>query len=201
MAGGAFERRYVSEGLNDGDRLIADNHQAVTGQLLTPASQTVTFSSATPPIPAGQCVYREATFAGRLGAGIDRSRPVPGIAVPPVPTSTFVSARIEAPAPNPQSMRFTVTSYGAAYNGSSLGCGGVYSSDDSSILAVGPSNYRRWPCGSHLAVCGPTGACLSMTRADACPGCGATMLDTSESAYAALCGDEASGPCPVHVGE
>jgi hypothetical protein len=40
-----------------------------------------------------------------------------------------------------------------------------------------------------------------MVRVDACPGCGATMLDASESAYAALCGDEASGPCPVQVSD
>jgi len=29
----------------------------------------------------------------------------------------------------------------------------------------------------------------------------ATMLDTSESGYAALCGEQTSGPCPVEVGE
>ena len=38
-----------------------------------------------------------------------------------------------------------------------------------------------------------------MIRVDSCPGCSATMLDTSESGYAALCGEDASGPCPVEV--
>jgi len=40
-----------------------------------------------------------------------------------------------------------------------------------------------------------------MTRVDSCPGCSATMLDTSEAGYAALCGEDASGPCPVSVEE
>jgi len=39
-----------------------------------------------------------------------------------------------------------------------------------------------------------------MIRVDSCPGCSATMLDTSESGYAALCGDR-TGPCPVSVEE
>ncbi len=94
---------------------------------------------------------------------------------------------------------FTITSYGESYNGSSLGCGGVYSSNDPSILAVGPANYGRWPCGTQVTVCGPTGACLTMVRVDACPGCGASRLDTSESGYAALCGNGSTGPCPVEV--
>jgi len=40
-----------------------------------------------------------------------------------------------------------------------------------------------------------------MIRVDSCPGCSATMLDTSEAGYAALCGEQTSGPCPVEVGE
>ena len=40
-----------------------------------------------------------------------------------------------------------------------------------------------------------------MIRQDACPGCSATMLDTSESGYAALCGEQTSGPCAVSVEE
>ena len=39
-----------------------------------------------------------------------------------------------------------------------------------------------------------------MIRVDSCPGCSATMLDTSESGYAVLCGDR-TGPCPVEVSE
>ena len=40
-----------------------------------------------------------------------------------------------------------------------------------------------------------------MIRVDSCPGCNATMLDTSESGYAALCSPQTSGPCPVTVEE
>jgi len=39
-----------------------------------------------------------------------------------------------------------------------------------------------------------------MIRVDSCPGCNATMLDTSEAGYAALCG-ERTGPCPVTIDE
>ena len=42
---------------------------------------------------------------------------------------------------------------------------------------------------------------MDMIRVDSCPGCSETMLDTSESGYAALCGEDASGPCPVEVSE
>ena len=40
-----------------------------------------------------------------------------------------------------------------------------------------------------------------MIRQDACPGCSATMLDVSESGYAALCGEQTSGPCAVEVSD
>ena len=40
-----------------------------------------------------------------------------------------------------------------------------------------------------------------MIRQDACPGCSATMLDTSEAGYAGLCGEQTSGPCAVEVSD
>ena len=97
---------------------------------------------------------------------------------------------------------FTITSYGESYNGQPLGCSGagVYSSDTPDILAIGPARYEQWPCGTRLRVCGPVG-CVDMIRVDSCPGCSATMLDTSESGYARACGEDSSGPCDVTVEE
>ena len=79
------------------------------------------------------------------------------------------------------------TSYGASYNGHAMGCGGVYSSNDITILAVSPARYREWPCGARLQVCGPVG-CIVVTRQDACPGCYANLVDLSEAGNAAVCG-------------
>ena len=68
-----------------------------------------------------------------------------------------------------------------------MGCGGVYSSNDITIMAVSPARYREWPCGTRVQVCGPAG-CIVVTRQDACPGCYANLVDLSEAGNAAVCG-------------
>jgi hypothetical protein len=81
-----------------------------------------------------------------------------------------------------------VTHYGAQYNGHTLGCGtGYYSSDNVSIIAVGPSRNSLWPCGTMIEVCGPAG-CIMTVRHDGCPGCGPNHADLSEAGIAAVCG-------------
>src|SRR5690606_37272122 len=81
-----------------------------------------------------------------------------------------------------------VTHYGEAYNGSILGCGtGYYSSDNPTIVAVGPALYAQIPCGTLLQICGE-GGCIVGQRQDACPGCSPVLFDLSESAFAAVCG-------------
>ena len=104
----------------------------------------------------------------------------------------------------PQDAEFTegrVTHYGESYNGQQLGCpgSGLYSSANPGIIAVGPADYGRWPCGVELNVCGP-GGCITGWRIDACPGCGVAQLDLSEAGFAAVCGPEASGSCKVTIG-
>jgi hypothetical protein len=79
------------------------------------------------------------------------------------------------------------TSYGVSYNGQPMGCGGVYSSNDITIMAVSPTRYREWPCGTRVQVCGPAG-CIVVIRQDACPGCYANLVDLSEAGNAAVCG-------------
>jgi hypothetical protein len=79
------------------------------------------------------------------------------------------------------------TSYGASYNGQPMGCGGVYSSNDITIMAVSPARYREWPCGTPVQVCGPAG-CIVVIRQDACPGCYVNLVDLSEAGNAAVCG-------------
>lgn len=88
------------------------------------------------------------------------------------------------------------THYGEAYNGATLGCGtGTYSSSNVSIVAVSPSRYADWPCGTVFEVCGASG-CIHGTRHDACPGCTSNHLDLSEAGITAVCGG--LGTCQIH---
>jgi hypothetical protein len=90
------------------------------------------------------------------------------------------------------------THYGVAYNGRTLGCGtGYYTSDNISILAVGPSRNSEWPCGTLLQICGPL-ACNLVTRHDACPGCSRNVVDLSEAGLDLLCGYQTS-TCRVTI--
>lgn len=100
----------------------------------------------------------------------------------PKPTPT------EAPAP----VGFAIiqgqaTHYGESYNGQTMRCGGIYSSDNPNIAAVSPARYQEWPCGSKIQICGPAG-CHTVTRTDACPGCYANLIDLSESGNRLVCG-------------
>jgi hypothetical protein len=90
-----------------------------------------------------------------------------------------------------------VTHYGVEYNGNSLGCGGVYTSEDSTIIAVGPERDAEWPCGTLFQVCGP-GGCLLGERRDSCPGCGSFHIDLSEKGLYLVCGP-GSGVCEAEV--
>jgi hypothetical protein len=81
-----------------------------------------------------------------------------------------------------------VTHYGEQYNGRILGCGnGYYSSDNPTIVAVGPARSAEMPCGTQLLVCGP-GGCIIAHRQDSCPGCSPYVFDLSESGFLAVCG-------------
>lgn len=96
---------------------------------------------------------------------------------------------------------FTVTHYGASYNGSPLGCTGrLYSSGDPSIVATAwrPDGSRTFPCGTVLRLSGPSGTILGVVQ-DACPGCGWYHLDLSEAGILAVCGGY--GTCTVQVTE
>ena len=109
----------------------------------------------------------------------------------PKPTRTPEPQPTSQPAPAVAALGALIsghaTSYGASYNGQAMGCGGVYSSNDITIMAVSPERYREWPCGTRVQVCGPAG-CIVVTRQDACPGCYANLVDLSEAGNAAVCG-------------
>lgn len=93
------------------------------------------------------------------------------------------------PPPSAPIVRGWATHYGESYHGGVLGCGsGFYDTENADIVAVGPSRYAEWPCGTKLRVCGPAG-CATVTRHDACPGCGPTVLDLSEAGNRLVCGD------------
>lgn len=114
---------------------------------------------------------------------------------PPTPTAT--------PSPTPVPIEYQgeafaayVTHYGESYNGQNMGCDGVYWSWDPYILAVSPSRYSEWPCGTVLEITGPGGT-LVVARTDSCPGCGPNLLDLSEAGSERVCGFV--GNCPVTV--
>jgi hypothetical protein len=109
-----------------------------------------------------------------------------------------IAASIEPPTPITEPMASLVTHYGESFNGSILGCGtGYYSSDNPSIVAVGPARDGEMPCGTLLQICG-SGGCITAQRQDACPGCSPILFDLSESAFAAVCG-QPSGVCEATV--
>ncbi|HWO73125.1 MAG TPA: hypothetical protein VNN21_06165 [Dehalococcoidia bacterium] len=85
-------------------------------------------------------------------------------------------------------LRGWATHYGESFAGQPLGCGyGPYYPWDASIVAVGPSRYREWPCGTLLQVCGPAG-CIVAVRQDSCPGCASNVVDLSEAGNELVCG-------------
>ena len=95
---------------------------------------------------------------------------------------------------------YTATHYGESYHGQRMGCTGApYDTNDPTIVAVGPANYARWPCGATLIITGPTNIPLQVTRQDSCPGCHSTMIDLSEAGILIVC----SGlhTCKVEVSE
>lgn len=96
----------------------------------------------------------------------------------------------------PEPVEGWATHYGSSYEGLSMGCGGVYRGADASIVAVGPSRYVEWPCGALLRVSGPAGS-ITVQRQDACPGCSANVIDLSEAANEAVCGQPST--CRVEI--
>jgi hypothetical protein len=98
----------------------------------------------------------------------------PGLPIPVLVTSPVI--------------RGWATHYGISYQGGVLGCGtGYYDTMNPDIVAVGPSRYKEWPCGTKLRICGPAG-CILATRHDACPGCTGRVLDLSEEGNRRVCG-------------
>ena len=81
------------------------------------------------------------------------------------------------------------THYGYSYHWQRMGCGGIYSSYDESIVAVSPARYAEWPCGTELLVTGPAGS-IVVSRQDSCPGCSPNMIDLSEAGSIAVCGGQ-----------
>lgn len=124
--------------------------------------------------------------------------PIPPTATPtrPPPTATATSPATTITALGTQ-VSGSATHYGASFNGSPMGCGGVYSSSDATIIAVSPARYAEWPCGTSLQVCGAAG-CIVGLRKDACPGCGPNQIDLSEAGLAQVCGPAASS-CSVTI--
>jgi hypothetical protein len=115
----------------------------------------------------------------------------------PIPASADLLKAEPAPEPEPVAEPLPTTPiisgwathYGESYQDGVLGCGtGYYDTDNPDIIAVGPSRYAEWPCGTKLRVCGPAG-CITATRHDACPGCSPVVLDLSEAGNKQVCGD------------
>lgn len=113
-------------------------------------------------------------------------------------TATLLSLASSAAAQQPEASG-RATHYGVSYHGQRMGCPGAgrYSTYDPTIIAVPPSRYAQWPCGTALVVSGPGGTIIG-TRQDACPGCDAAgvIVDLSEEGHRRVCG---VGTCWVTV--
>jgi hypothetical protein len=135
-------------------------------------------------------------------------------AVPPLPILTPAAAIQAEPIVTPVAayqvqpivtavspvFRGVVTHYGVSYNGSPMGCDGtLYTSENPTIIAVGPALDYDWPCGTQLRICGPVDCMVGM-RQDSCPGCTAYVLDLSEAGINLVCGDQAE-VCRVGIEE
>ena len=107
----------------------------------------------------------------------------------PAPEPTAAPQSIEAPSLEElgTAIQGVVTHYGSSYQGSPMNCGGVYSTSDPTIAAVGPARYATWECGQRIEITGPSGS-IVVQRTDSCPGCSANMIDLSESGNEAVCG-------------
>lgn len=85
---------------------------------------------------------------------------------------------------------FYATHYGPSYNGQTMGCGGLYSSENSTILAVPMAMNSQIRCGQEFRITAPNGNVLIVNRSDTCPGCGNKTFDLSEAGIKQLCGYE-----------
>lgn len=93
---------------------------------------------------------------------------------------------------------YRATHYGTSYQGQTMGCGGRYDTNDTTILAVPPSLYHI-PCGTQFTVTGSAGS-IHVTRQDSCPGCDRStpsMIDLSEAGITIVCGS--LGSCIVSM--
>ena len=140
---------------------------------------------AIPPSPSITRQHAETTALNYIfDASLDLAEHMAASALPPTPVT--------------EPMPSLVTHYGEAYNGNVLGCGtGLYSSDNPTIVAVGPERDGEIPCGTLLHICGG-GGCIVAQRQDACPGCAPILFDLSESAFSAVCGVP-TGVCEATV--
>jgi hypothetical protein len=119
---------------------------------------------------------------------------------PTVPSWVLEEEAPPAPALGPtRTGRATRYGHPATFNGNRMGCGGTYWSWDTTILAVPPSLYRTYPCGTTLQVTGPYGTLIG-TRRDSCPGCDAygIVVDMADAGHRIVCGP---GTCTVTVQE
>jgi len=177
---------------------------------LVPPTATPVLPTATPVPPTATPVPPTATPVAPTATPVPpTATPVPPTATPVPPTATSVPPTATPPPPTPTStpeedpppglLNGTVTHYGVEFEGLPLACGGVYHTDDPTIIAVGPDHYADWPCGTPLEVCGP-GGCIEGVRRDSCPGCAPNQLDLSEAGVFIVCGPGES-TCAVTIRE
>ena len=114
--------------------------------------------------------------------------PIPVVAAEPEPAEPEPVEAAPRYVPAGPQYRGWATHYGESFTGGVLACGtGYYHPSNETILAVGPTRDREWPCGTLLRVCGPAG-CAVVVRKDSCPGCGPGVLDLSEAGNELVCG-------------
>ena len=92
------------------------------------------------------------------------------------------------------------TYYHESLHNNTMGCKPYnrYSIYDETIIAVGPADYARYPCGTHLRITGPSGSIVG-TRQDSCPGCIRSKIDLSSTGFQQVCGSLEIGRCNILI--
>ncbi|KAL7342359.1 RlpA-like double-psi beta-barrel-protein domain-containing protein-containing protein, partial [Rhodotorula toruloides] len=86
------------------------------------------------------------------------------------------------------------------YQGGNPGSCGTVHSDSDYIVAVNAAQMNSGWCGKTVSIRNTaTGASITATVADTCPGCGYGSLDLSTGAFNAL-GSESQGVLPISWG-
>jgi LysM repeat protein len=170
----------------DGDTLlgIAAKNGIAAGQQLDWVAKVVALNSLSN--------AEQLTVGQILRLPVEATSQVKADSATPTPTPSPVPALTSSSTSSGAAVKGYASSYHDSFTNKPMGCmgAGLYKPTDTTIVAVGPSMYSQFPCGTSIEVCGPKG-CLTGLRKDSCPGCQGYHVDLSRAGLTAVCGPNA----------